>query len=517
MKKIFTLILIFFVCFFNAQILPYLNASTANNNEFPVDADTNIYMFHGNRLVKTDKNFNTIWANTYSGLNFSNLLLSKTGSIYFIAKNGSASIYFGKLNPNGSVSWVKTTQTINAILSTTTSTSYTLNLASLLLDRNNNLLLSGDNFLLKTDTLGNGIKLKVFNGNMGTTPMQGLSIISDSAGIYKLAGAGTMALSGGSGVSIYSFSDITNAFTSVKNHLTGSYQSFSWGFTRSRFANNFYARLQGYSIPASIPINQLAKFDISGNAKWFKAISNAYMNPAQIAFYVNENNNGDLFYATGTYNSNVLYTSAFLKLDSNGVGNNFQTAMLYNYNIGPSFYAVPSHAPHSIYDGIYYFDVSGYSFPNNPLTIQKFSSALTFSCSHTITDNSGNAGPTFTQSMVSPTIQPITSFTLSNFSTSATSVTFSVNLNFCLVTGANDQSLMANDVFITPNPAQDKLKIKLSNDLTTDEIEIIDVNCRVIGKYYSTSEIYVNELTPGIYFLNIKAGHTTLRKKFLKE
>lgn len=496
--------------------MPYLNASTANNNEFPVDADTNIYMFHGNRLVKTDKNFNTIWAKTYNGLNFSNLLLSKTGSMYFIAKNGSSAIYFGKLNSNGSVNWIKTTQPVNATLSTTTSASYTLNLASLLLDRNNNLLLSGSSFLLKTDTLGNELKLKVFNSAMGITQLEGLSIICDSAGIYKLAGGGTTALSGGSGIGIYSFSDITNAFTSVKTHHTGSYQGFSWGFTRSKFSNNFYARLQGSAIPTSFPINQLAKFDISGNAKWLKAISNTYMAPTQIAFYVNENNNGDLFYATSTYISNISHTSAFLKLDSNGVGNNFQTTMLYNYNIGFSF-SLPSYAPHSIYNGSYYFDVSGYSFPNNPLTIQKFSSALTFSCSNTITDNSGNAGPTFTQSMASPTILPVTSFTLNNFSTSVTPVTFSVNLNFCLVTDANDQSLTANDVFITPNPAQDKLKIKLSNDLTTDEIEIIDVNGRVISKYYSTSEIYVNELTPGIYFLNIKAGHTTLRKKFLKE
>ena len=503
--------------FFNAQTLPYLNASTANNNEFPVDADTNIYMFHGNRLVKTDKNFNTIWAKTYNGLNFSNLLLSKTGSMYFIAKNGSSAFYFGKLNPNGSVNWVKTTQTVNAILSGTTSTSYSLNLGSLLLDRNNDLLLSGDNFLLKTDTLGNELKLKIFNTVPGSTPTQGLSIICDSAGIYKLAGAGTMALSGGSGISILSFSDITNAFTAVKNHHTGNYQGFSWGFTRSKFSNNFYARLQGSAIPTSFPINQLAKFDISGNKKWFKGISNTYMTPTQIAFYVNENNNGDLFYATGTYISNILHTSAFLKLDSNGVGNNFQTAMLYNYNIGFS-YSLPSLAPHSIYDGNYYFDVSGYSFPNNPLTIQKFGSALTFSCSNTITDNSSsNAGATFTQSMASPTILPVTSFTLNNFSTSVTPFTFSVNTNFCLVMNVKDIDLMTDDISIAPNPARDKLKIKLSNDVIADEIEIMDVNGKLIRKYYFSSEIDINQLAPGIYVLNIKTGNTTLKKKFLRE
>jgi len=517
MKNIFTLVLLILSCLLNAQTLPYLNASTANINEFPVDADTNIYMFHGNRLVKTDKNFNLIWSNTYSGLNFSNLLLSKTGSIFFIAKNNADAIYFGKLNSDGSVNWIKTTQAVSASLSTTTTpASYTLKLASLLLDRNNDLLLSGDNFLMKTDTFGTTIKLKVFNTIPGSAQMQGLSIICDSAGIYKLAGAGIMALSGGSGISIFSFSDITNTFTSIKNHHTGNYQGFSWSFTRSRFSNGFYARLQGYSIPTSIPINQLAKFDISGNLKWFKAISNTQMNPGQIAFHVNESNNGDLFYALGTYNSNILYTSAFLKLDSNGVGNNFQTKMLSSYNIG-TFYSIPSHAPRSIHNGNYYFDVSGYSFPTNPLTVQKFGSALTYSCSNNITDNSTNAAPTFTQAMVTPTIHPITSFTLSNFSTTVAPVTFSVNPNFCLISGVNDKSVTKHEVIIAPNPVQNNLQVKLSNNAIADVIEITDVNGKLISKNYSATEIDVNELTSGIYFLSIQTGNMILRKKFLKE
>jgi len=78
MKKIyFTSLFILVFSFGFSQSFSNLNASSGNDGEFPVDKDTNIYLFHGNRLVKTDKNFNTVWANTYSGITFSSLLLSK--------------------------------------------------------------------------------------------------------------------------------------------------------------------------------------------------------------------------------------------------------------------------------------------------------------------------------------------------------------------------------------------------------------------------------------------------------
>ncbi len=517
MKKIYLVFLFILVVYVSgAQNLPYLNASTGNINEFPVDKDTNIYIFHGNRLVKTDKNFNVLWANTYNGLSFSNVLLSKTGSMYFIAGGSTNHIYFGKLHANGNVSWVNTTQSVSAILSATASTSYTLNCVSLFLDRNNNLLVSGDNFLLKTDTNGNAIKLKIFNAVAGSTQLEGLSIINDSAGTYKLAGAGAIALSGGSGIGVYSFSDLSNTFTSVKNHLTGNYQSFSWGFLRSKFSNNFYARLQGYSIPNSVPINQLAKLDMNGNLKWFKAISNSIITPGQIAFFVDESKNGDLFYATGTYNSSISYTSAFLKLDSNGVANNFHTCMLYNYNIG-SFSAVPNHAPRSVFNGSYYFDVSGYSFPNNPLTIQKFNSTLSFPCTNTVTDNSSSAGNTFTSSLALPTIQPVTSFTLNTYSTTAAPLAFSVNPNFCLVMNANDRNSFINNISLSPNPTGGIIKIKLNNNDVISEITVTDITGKKLKQFPNATEIDVNDLSAGIYYLQLRTNSGLLNQKFIKE
>ena len=88
MKKLILFsIIIVFSGILKAQTFPYLNASTGNEGQYIVDADTNIFMYHDNQLEKYDKNFNSIWVKKYSGLSFCNLLLSKTGSIYFIASD----------------------------------------------------------------------------------------------------------------------------------------------------------------------------------------------------------------------------------------------------------------------------------------------------------------------------------------------------------------------------------------------------------------------------------------------
>ena len=86
MKVRYILIVLSIIFTFSSQSqnLPYLNASTGNIGQSFTDADTNIYMFHGKRLEKLSKNLNVIWVNTYNNINFSNLLLSKTGSIFFI-------------------------------------------------------------------------------------------------------------------------------------------------------------------------------------------------------------------------------------------------------------------------------------------------------------------------------------------------------------------------------------------------------------------------------------------------
>lgn len=165
--------LLFFTAFFigafinaEAQNYPYLNASTGNENAFAVDADSNVYLFFGNRLEKRDKNFTPIWINSYGNLKFKNILLTKTGSIYFIATDSMFYDKLGKVNANGTLNWCKSIPIY--ILS---SIPINWNAQQLLLDRNNQLIITGctspENFMLflKIDSLGAIIKQKILRGN----------------------------------------------------------------------------------------------------------------------------------------------------------------------------------------------------------------------------------------------------------------------------------------------------------------------------------------------------------------
>ena len=515
MKKLYftsVFILVFSIGF--GQSYPYLNASTANENEFPVDKDTNIYMFHGNRLVKTDKNFNTIWANTYSGFTFSSLLLSKTGSMYFIGSNGMV----GKISANGTLSWARNLQMINAILSGSTSATFTGNCQGIILDRNNNLVLAGNSgnntsFLLKMDTIGNGIKLKIFDWSTGATQLENLTIIGDSAGYYKLFGYG-MTGTWNMGFSLYSYSDNLDAFTGIKTVWNGNYANFYWKCTKSKFWSGFYVRIKSDLISPSGNINEIVKFGIDGTVKWMKRISATSAGLIQfIGHHLEEGHNGDLLFASSTSNSNMLYTSAIVKIDSNGVANNSGTTMLSSYNISPSMNQIPAHFPHSHYNNNYFFDVSGYYFPANPLTIQKFNSSLTFACASTVTSTSSNASfPTMLKS--SPVIKPVTSFSLMPFVSTTTPVSFSVNTNFCLVMGT-DVTESLESIKLYPNPANDKLYISEKN-YAVNSMEIFDVNGKSIKSITKNSSVDVSNLPNGIYFIRIKTDKGEFNKKFIK-
>ena len=164
------LVLIFILSFFNikAQNFSYLNASTGNENEFVICADSSILMFHGDRLEKLDKNYNPIWIKSYGGLIFKNILLSKTGSMYFIASNtvSATSDKIGKIEKDGSFAWGKvlSTATATVLVGNNTNNIYPFDWNHLFLDRNNDLTLIGNSgYFLKMDTLGNIKSFKFFD------------------------------------------------------------------------------------------------------------------------------------------------------------------------------------------------------------------------------------------------------------------------------------------------------------------------------------------------------------------
>jgi len=521
MRKIYVFsLLIILALSSSGQNYPYLNASTGNENEFPVDKDTNIYMFHEQRLVKTDKNFNTVWAFKYDSIYFKNILLSKTGSIYFIGTYGTypttPRIFFGKINPNGSLNWTKKANH-NGYLS----------FVSLLLDRNDNLVLTGGyitgtSYLLKTDTNGNGLKLVDFGPPQSTNCVGDLSIICDSSGFYKMLGAGMLGISQ-TGVSLHTFSDNSNTFLPSRGYSVSypPHQGFGSIPIKSKNPNYFYMMTEVSSNNGTYP-RIISKINTSGQVKWHANISSSAF-PTYYLFldHVEDDSKGDVLIKISNYEVAGTHKSALVRIDSNGVVNNSGMVMFNNY---PFYFdpnnwnqnTIPKHAPHVIYSGSYYFDAAGYNFPQNPLTIQKFNSSFSFSCSSAITVSNSAFFPGLSNPPA-PSGTVISSYALTNLTFSATPVSFSAAQNYCTTVGTTKMNNTASIISLFPNPAYEKIQLELANNQIAVEIEIIDVNGKMIHKTYNNTEIDVKGLSDGMYYLRIKTDKGIFSKKFVKE
>ncbi len=87
---------------------------------------------------------------------------------------------------------------------------------------------------------------------------------------------------------------------------------------------------------------------------------------------------------------------------------------------------------------------------------------------------------------------------------------------------SNETFVPVNDVIsIYPNPAKDVLNIKSSGSADINTVQVVDLNGRqVISKSFNNvidAQINVNELSDGMYLINITSGETTITKKFLKQ
>lgn len=516
-KIYFTSLFILFSSLSFSQSYLYLNASTANENEFPVDKDTNIYMFHGNRLVKTDKNFNVVWAKTYSGISsFKRLLLSKTGSL-FCAGTYSLNDCFGKINPDGTVAWLKTGN-INTLWVGNNPVSYVFSCYKLFLDRNNDLIVSGESgygsCFIKADTNGNVLKFKVFNST-GNSFTDKFAIIADSSGYYKFIGSGYSGMGPQRDLGIYYYNDNTDLFTKAERIVslgTPTSTYFDWKLITSRFADRFYIQ-NTLSGSGGNVYSGLFKITMAGKAIWYSHLSSFHTIPHAFWGHAEESSNGYIFYtlSTGNYLSN--YTSAFMKIDSNGTANPpYALSMLFNYPLGfgPQ---PPAHAPRVIHGNNYYFDMSGHFFPNNPLTIQKFNSSLSYVCSSSVSVTYTNSSITsFTLPVSYPSFAPIVSFNIPVHTSSITNVAFSVNTNFCTVLGTNEIETNQSDHLLYPNPSNDKINFVSE----IEKAEVFDINGKSLKITENVFQLYVGDLPNGVYFIHINTEKGEFNKKFIK-
>jgi len=95
--------------------------------------------------------------------------------------------------------------------------------------------------------------------------------------------------------------------------------------------------------------------------------------------------------------------------------------------------------------------------------------------------------------------------------------TFATNEALITNTLTTDENQQALDlVKLYPNPADVYLNVELSASETIASITIIDVNGKTVLTTINKT-IYIDDLTAGLYFVNITTNKTAVTKKFIKK
>jgi hypothetical protein len=518
MKKVFLLLMLCFSYSFS-QNFPYLNASTGNPDFF-TDADTNMFIIHGNRIAKVDKSFNPVWVNTYGSLSFKRILLSKTGSMYFTAVATATSAVqpylIGKIEANGNIGWMKSTTGIPVSVASSTINSASLTPGNMFLDSGNNLLLAanitgpGHAAIIKLDTSGNFIQARTyfiydFDNSSGGT-IQSSYILNETQGITFLVTIGY--LTGGSHGFMktieYSNSGDSTAFSTGAG-LGGAINASSakrYTFFKSKVRPDVFFLFGEHEIssPSSsaIPYRFVLGRYTFNNLLWTKGYrwTGALGSGAS---GLDEDENGNIFGVVNTLNSTSSHNSGFVKFDSTGASNANWVKYFNNYNPNTMFY--PNDRVNVVHYNRYFMNVVGYGYPTNPLTIGNISAALTMSCANTVSllPETSPLAPVGTA--LRPPQYTITAMSMANITPTINAVSnFSVTNNFCLTLGVSENEL-SEGLFVYPNPANRILTVRSQEHST---IELYDVNGTVVFKSGNVSreqQIDINGLLPGVYIL----------------
>ena len=86
--------------------------------------------------------------------------------------------------------------------------------------------------------------------------------------------------------------------------------------------------------------------------------------------------------------------------------------------------------------------------------------------------------------------------------------------------GTISNEIVSNSFSISPNPANDLVKISNTDNINVNEITITDLNGRIVKttnfKNVSNIEVNVADLTSGVYFMNINSDKGIITKKIMK-
>lgn len=519
-----------------AQTFPYLNASTGNKNEFIVDVDSNIFMFHGTLLEKYDKNFNPIWAKNYSGLKFSNLLLSKTGSLFFIAWGLGYNV-FGKLDGIGNLNWCKALPTYTTVISGNTQTVSLQYADQMLLDRNNNLIITGTGpgiqtigggmYFLKLDTLGNFIKLRVSANTYMPDPNESM-IINDVNGVYTVSSWGYESEGGGGfGLDniVYKYAELTDSIINntffPMGYVNSGYSVSNQHVIKSKHNSDTYYTTICNSFYNSALNNTFNLTKVKGSTNVFR-IQFQILSPYLMTFQnLEEDDSKNVFLSIAVENiyNNYSYEKWLIKLDSNGVSDNIKHLVVQHPAASSSYSSqfadTITQLQHHFGNNFFYSLKPNFS-ASDPLTIIKMDTTIGSYCSPSasisITSSSSNY---FTNN--STTVTSVSSVTLSPVASTVTSVSnFSVIINSCLPLWTKEFELN-HSISIFPNPTTNKLNIHHSENFSIIESSIFDITGKLVAFNNHQAIIDVSKLNSGIYFIKVITDKGEFSQKFIKE
>lgn len=505
--------------------MPYLNESAGNDYTPVAGPDSAVYRFFGGELMKIDKHKNVLWTRKFNGFSINNILLSKTGSLFF---KGAVNI-IGKMNAQtGNVVWVKQfgTYTYHNGINQITEGAY---FDQLLLNRNNNLLLSGTSgfmsssaFCLELDTNGTILQQDVLIQTQ-TEAIEHFNLINDSAGYYNfLVKTKSVSGTGSHKVYLFQYNSQThqhNGTLRLVDNFNGLYETYK--FYKSQLNPNDVYIASSYSIPGS-EYSVVRKLNTSGMIGTF-TLPNCF-NSAR--WSLNETKNGNASFLIPpmfTATSPVQPRYTFITLDPvfnrlTGLQTNTLTSQFASLFILP-FYdqsvfveTVDFNSPGGL---VNLFDVN-----SPPVCIQSFSQGIAALCTNSncgfpVVSYTGAFGGT---ALVSP-VQA--AFTSSVLTPSVTSVPGALSFNYCSIVLGEEERKAAvwSSSIVYPSPASSVITVKLKEQ-EVYSIAIMDAQGREVKRFNGAGTVFNIDLTnwaSGLYFVTIQSNGKNEVLKFVKE
>lgn len=121
-----------------------------------------------------------------------------------------------------------------------------------------------------------------------------------------------------------------------------------------------------------------------------------------------------------------------------------------------------------------------------------------------------------------PTTTGVYYFAFNHISATTQASAMSLALDtFAISSVLSNNEFQTNQLTVYPNPTTDFLNVKTNNSDTINRVQVVDLNGRqVMTKSFnnvSDAQINVNDLSAGMYLINITSGENRVTKKFLKQ